>query len=447
MRQAEEILKTEKNCKLKNSSEIKAWLSKKTPLQIAEETARLEPGQQELVFRQISRDLSLDVFKQLKVAQQERMLEVTDRGSAVFLIEELDPDDRARLFNELPVDMVTGYLAELSAEEQRLTNQLLSYPKESAGRIMSPEFLALRPAMTAVGALDYIRKNGRKAETVHTLPVTDEQNRLVGLCELSDLVLSASERQVAEIMHKNPHAVSPDADQEEVARLLQAADLLAVPVVDEDKMLLGIVTVDDAMDILTLEESEDLARSGGAEPLGHPYFSVSDFRLAKSRVLWLVVLIFAATLTVQVLNLFESTLETVVSLTLFIPLLIGTGGNAGAQASTTIVRSMAVGDVRPNDFMRTILREGRVGFLLGAMLGLISYLPVGLYAGHALALVVSLTLVSICTLASVVGSMMPLAARFFGIDPAVASAPFVTTIVDATGLLVYFLIARVVLNL
>ncbi len=440
-------MKTEKQPRFSDSREVDTWLSDKTPLQIAEETARMEPAQQEAVFRQISRDLSLDVFKQLNVAQQERMLEVTERDHAVFLVEELDPDDRARLFNELPAEVVAGYLAKLSAEERRLTNQLLSYPEESAGRIMSPEFLALRPAMTVVEALDYIRKNGRKAETVHTLPVTDEQNRLIGLCELSDLVLGAPERQVSEIMHKDPHCVKPQTDQEEVARLLQAADLLAVPVVDEDELLLGIVTVDDAMDVLTLEEGEDLARSGGAEPLGRPYFSVSDFRLAKSRVLWLVVLIFAATLTVQVLNLFESTLETVVSLALFIPLLIGTGGNAGAQSSTTIVRSMAVGDVQPSDFVRTLLREGRVGFLLGAMLGLLSYLPVSLYAGHALALVVSLTLLSICTLASVVGSMMPLAARFFGVDPAVASAPFVTTIVDATGLLVYFLIAKAVLNL
>lgn len=440
-------MKTEKTGKFLNPSEINDWLSDKTPLQIAEETARLEPAQQEAIFRQINRDLSLDVFKQLNVAQQERMLEVADREHAVFLVEELDPDDRARLFNELPVDVVAGYLAELSAEERRLTNQLLSYPEESAGRIMSPEFLALRPAMTVVEALDYIRKYGHKAETVHTLPVTDDRNHLVGMCELSDLVLGAPERRVSEIMHKTPHCVKPETDQEEVARLLQAADLLAVPVVGEDQMLLGIVTVDDAMDVLTLEEGEDLARSGGAEPLGRPYFSVSDFRLARSRVLWLVVLIVAATLTVQVLNLFESTLETVVSLALFIPLLIGTGGNAGAQSSTTIVRSMAVGDVQPRDFVRTILREGRVGFLLGAMLGLVSYLPVSLYADYSLALVVSLTLLSICTLASVVGSMMPLAARFFGVDPAVASAPFVTTIVDATGLLVYFLIARAVLNL
>ncbi|MCP3178331.1 magnesium transporter [Desulfuromonas sp. KJ2020] len=440
-------MKTEKTCKFSNPGEINAWLRDKTPLQIAEETAHLDPTQQEAIFRQINRELSLNIFKQLNVAQQERMLSIAEREHAVFLVEELDPDDRARLFNELSAEVVDGYLAELSPEERRLTNQLLSYPVESAGRIMSPEFLALHPAMTLVEALDYIRKNGRKAETVHTLPVTDEQNRLIGLCELSDLVLGAPERQVAEIMHKDPHAVKPGADQEEVARLLQAADMLAVPVVDEDGLLLGIVTIDDAMDVLTLEEGEDLARAGGAEPLGRPYFSVSDFRLAKSRVLWLVVLIFAATLTVQVLNLFESTLETVVSLALFIPLLIGTGGNAGAQSSTTIVRSMAVGDVQPSDFVRTILREARVGFLLGAMLGLLSYLPVSLYAGHALALVVSLTLVSICTLASVVGSVMPLAARFLGVDPAVASAPFVTTIVDATGLLVYFLIAKAVLNL
>ncbi|MFO7812783.1 MAG: magnesium transporter [Pelovirga sp.] len=441
------MLKTDKDLKFTKADEINAWLADKTPLQIAEKTARLDPDQQEAVFRELSRELSLRVFKQLNVAQQERMLKVAEQEHAFSLVEELDPDDRARLFNELPAHEVDDHLAELSAEERRLTNQLLSYPEESAGRIMSPEFLALSPDMTVVEALDYIRKHGHKAETIHTLPVTDEQNQLMGICELGDLVLSTSERQISDIMHKDPHAVKADADQEKVARLLQAADLLAIPVVDEDNMLLGIVTIDDAMDVLTLEEGEDLARSGGTEPLGRPYFSVSDFRLAKSRVLWLVVLIVAATLTVQVLNLFESTLETAVNLALFIPLLIGTGGNAGAQASTTIVRSMAVGDVHPNDFIRTILREGRVGFMLGAMLGLVSYLPVSLYAGQALALVVSLTLVSICTLASAVGSTMPLAARFFGVDPAVASAPFVTTIIDASGLLVYFLIARAVLNL
>lgn len=440
-------MKTEKPLRFADDKEISAWLSGETPLQIAEETARMEPVQQEDVFRRMSREQSLEVFKLLNVAQQERLLAVTDRESAVSLIEELDPDDRARLFNELPADVTESYLAALSAEERRLTNQLLSYPEESAGRIMSPEFLALNPTMTLLEALDFIRENGRKAETVHTLPVTDGQNRLVGMCELSELVLSAPELRVSEIMHKELHAVRTDTDQEDVARLLQAADLLAVPVIDDDGKLLGIVTVDDAMDVLTLEESEDLARAGGAEPLGRPYFSVSDFRLARSRVVWLVVLVIAATLTVQVLNLFKSTLETAVSLALFIPLLIGTGGNAGAQSSTTIVRSMAVGDVHPSDFLRTILREGRVGLLLGAMLGLLSYLPVSLYAGDALALVIALSLVSICTLASVVGSMMPLAARFFGVDPAVASAPFVTTIVDATGLLVYFLIARAVLNL
>src|SRR6056297_404433 len=358
-------MKTDKQRKLIKASEINAWLIDKTPLQIAKKTARLDPVQQEAIFRQIDRELSLDVFKQLNVAQQERMLTVVAQELAFYLVEELEPDDRARLFNELPAAAVEGYLAELSAEERRLTNQLLSYPEESAGRIMSPEFLALRPQMEVAEALGFIRKYGHKAETIHTLPVTDEQNRLVGLCELSDLVLSTSSQRVSEIMHKDLHAVTADADQEEVARLLQAADLLAIPVVDEDRMLLGIVTVDDAMDILTLEEGEDLARSGGAEPLGRPYFSVSDFRLAKSRVLWLVILIFAATLTVQVLNLFESVLETAVSLALFIPLLIGTGGNAGAQSSTTIVRSMAVGDVHHSDFVRTIVREARVGFLLG----------------------------------------------------------------------------------
>ena len=234
---------------------------------------------------------------------------------------------------------------------------------------------------------------------------------------------------------------------ETVARLLQAADLLAVPVVDAGDRLLGLVTVDDAMDVLTREEEEDISRAGGSEPLRRPYFAVSDLRLARSRIVWLLVLTIAAALTVQVLHVFEETLDQVVALALFIPLLIGTGGNAGAQSATTLVRSMAVGDVHPRDFLRTLLREARIGLLLGLMLGGLSLVPVWLFGDAALALVVALTLVAVCTLASVVGALMPLLARTVGVDPAVASAPFVTTIVDATGLLVYFLIARAVLQI
>jgi magnesium transporter len=201
------------------------------------------------------------------------------------------------------------------------------------------------------------------------------------------------------------------------------------------------------MDVLGAEEGEDLARSGGAEPLGRPYFSVTIFRLARTRIVWLLVLVIAATLTVNVLSAFEATLEAVVTLALFIPLLIDTGGNCGAQSATTMVRAMALNDVRPGDVMRVVLRETSVGLLLGGVLAGLSYVPVFLFAGAAMAAIVALTLLTICTLATLVGSMMPLLAERVGVDPAVASAPLVTTIIDATGLLVYFLIANLFLQL
>jgi magnesium transporter len=347
----------------------------------------------------------------------------------------------------MPAAVVRRMLAGLSPRERRLTSMLLGFPEESAGRIMSPKFVRLVPEMTVAEALERVRRRGRDAETIYALPVTDEELRLVGAVELRELLLSEPETLVREIMDPEVRAVRVDEDQEKVARLIQAADLLALPVVDMENRLVGVVTVDDAMDVLGAEEEEDLARTGASEPLGRPYFSASIFRLARSRATWLLLLAVAAILTVNVLSAFENTLESVVTLTLFIPLLIGTGGNAGAQSATTIVRSMAMDDIRSEDIVRVVLREGRVGLLLGTMLGGLSVAPVWIFTDRSLALIIALTLVTVCTLASLVGSLMPLLARRFGVDPAVVSAPFVTTIVDASGLLVYFLIARAVLGI
>ncbi|MGK2945807.1 MAG: magnesium transporter [Desulfuromonadales bacterium] len=426
---------------------MKDRLAKLDPVKIADELVRMEPERQVMALDQLSSARTLDVFQLLDVAHQELILEHLAADRAAELVEAMDPDDRAHLFNELPSHISENLLDGLSPRERHLTDQLLGYPEESAGRIMTPEFVSLRPDWSVAEALSHIRQFGPDAETIHTLPVTEERNQLIGMVELSDLVLADPVRKVVDIMNKELRSVRTDDDQEDVARLLQAADLLAVPVVNAEGHLLGLVTVDDAMDVLTREEEEDHARSGGAEPLRRPYFSVSDLRLAQSRIVWLLVLLVAASLTVHVLNSFEQTLDKAVSLALFIPLLIGTGGNAGAQSSTTVVRNMAVGHVQPRDFLRTLLREARVGLLLGVMLGLLSYPCVWIFADQSLALVVSLTLVSICSLASVVGALMPQIARACGVDPAVASTPFVTTVVDATGLLIYFLIAQAVLKI
>lgn len=421
-------------------------LSTRTLLEVTDELSHLDPERRTQQFRSLPADQQGAVFQQLGVAYQQELLQRLDDRQVAPLLELLDPDDRARLFEQLPRQTAAALRSRLSPREQAMTDQLLQYPEESAGRIMSPEFLSLSARMRTDEALATIRAHGRGVETVLALPVTDDANHLVGMTTLDELVFAEPEARVGDIMETHLPVVHADEDQELVARLLQSANVLAIPVVDAENRLLGLVTVDDAMDVMEFEESEDLARTGAAEPLGRPYFAVSVFRLMRSRVVWLLLLALAATLTVNVLSAFEGMLDQIVSLSLFIPLLIGVGGNAGAQSATTIVRAMAVNDVRPGDVARVTFREIRVGLLLGVTLAVLGFFVVWLFFGQALASIVSLSLVAICTLASLVGSMMPILANRLGIDPAVVSAPFVTTVVDATGLLVYFLIARAVFN-
>lgn len=415
-------------------------------LEIAEDLSHREPDERAEKFRALPETLAVAAFEQLSSGHQQELIERLDDSHARRLVERLDPDDRVRLFEQLPPSAAERLRLGLSLREQALTDQLLQYPVESAGRIMSPEILTLSESVTAAEALETVKVRGREVETVLALPVIDDHGRLTGMATLDKLVLASPETPVRALMDSSPPTVHVDEDQELVARLIQQADLLAVPVVDRTGRLLGLVTVDDAMDIVQFEETEDLARIGGAEPLGRPYFSVSIFRLLRTRVVWLLLLAVAAILTVNVLSAFEGMLEEVVSLSLFIPLLIGVGGNTGAQSATTIVRAMAIRDVRFGDLVRVLVREGRVGLLLGLTLAVVGFLPIWLVFGRPLATVISLSLVAICTLAALVGSLMPILANRLGIDPAVVSAPFVTTIVDASGLLVYFLIARVILT-
>lgn len=422
-------------------------LSTRELLKLNDELSHLNADQRAERLRELPAEQQEAVFEQLDAAHQQELLERFDDKTLTLLLESLDPDDRVQLFAQLPPEQAEMLRRRLSPLEQAMTDRLLRYPEESAGRIMSPEFLALAPAMRADEALAVVRTQGRDVETVFALPVTDDDNHLLGMTTLDELVFADPEAIVGDFMQTELPVVHSDEDQEVVARLIQSADVVAIPVVDDENRLLGLVTVDDAMDVMEIEESEDLARAGAAEPLGRPYFAVSIYRLMRSRVVWLLLLALAATLTVNVLSAFEGILAESVTLSLFIPLLIGVGGNAGAQSSTTIVRAMAVDDVRFADILRVVFREARVGFLLGVTLAMLGLIVVWVFFSRPLAIIISLSLVAICTLASLVGSLMPVLADRLGVDPAVVSAPFVTTIVDAGGLLVYFLIARAVLGI
>lgn len=425
---------------------LQRWLDSHDILEVAAEVSRLSPVEMAVPFRLLDRDRALQLFEALDPEHQRQVLQGLRDEEFKHLVEGMDPDDRARLVGELPAKVAHRVLQGLSPRERALTAELLGYPENSAGRIMSPEIVTLQAAMTVADALTKVRRVGADAETIYTLPVTNDHRRLLGMVSLRDLVLAAADARVGELMDTRVRAVHTSDDQEVAARLIQEADLLALPVLDSEDRVVGVITVDDAMEILEAEETEDQALQGGSQPLGRPYLSVPVFGLARSRLVWLMVLIVAATLTVNVLQVFEDVLAEVVTLALFVPLLIGTGGNAGSQAATTVIRAMALGEVRFVDLPRVVWREARVGIIEGLVLGLLGLVPVSLLFGTDIGLVVAITLTGICTWASFVGSSLPLLAKRLGLDPAVLSAPLVSTLVDATGLIIYFLVARAILG-
>lgn len=424
------------------------------PFDLAGELTRLEPTTRALAFRLLPKDLALTVFEALDPPVQGDLLEGLRDEAVREFVARLDPDDRVELLDELPAKVVNRLIADLSPHERRLTTELLGYPPEAVGRVMSPEYVALKATLTAAAALERIRQVGAAAETVYTLPVIAEDRRLIGVTSLRQVVLAPPGEAVAGLMTE-PIAATALTGQEEAARLLQEADLLALPIVDAEDRLVGVFTFDDAMEVLEGADTEDAVRTGGSEPLGMPYPAASVLRLARTRAAWLLVLMVGAGLTVLVLNAFERELQAVVLLALFVPLLIGTGGNAGAQAATTVTRAIAVGEIRFRDLPRVLGRELRVGALLGAMLAAVAFavatpfvhLVEGADALDSVRVggVLSVSLVAICTLAATAGALMPMLAKRVGIDPAVVSAPFITTVVDATGLVVYFLVARLLL--
>jgi magnesium transporter len=430
-----------------NLGALGRWLDEASTLDIADELARLEPDHQAVPFRLLERDRALAVFELLDPVHQQQVLTGLRDDRFRQVVEDMDPDDRARLIRELPAKVATRALTGLSASERAMTAALLGYPDESAGRLMTPEYVNLRESMTVADALGKVRRAGHDAETLYMLPVTDDHRHLRGVVSLRQLVLAEPDVRVHDLMTRAVHAVHVTDDQEVAARLVQEAEVLALPVLDSEDRLVGVITVDDAMEVIEAEQTEDLALQGASQPLGRPYLAASPMNVARSRALWLMLLIAAAALTVNVLQVFEETLERVVSLAVFIPLLIGTGGNAGAQASTVVIRAMAVDEVRFADLPRVLWREARVGLVLGAVLGAVAYLPVALVFDTDLALIVSSTLVLICTWATFAGASLPMLARRVGVDPAVVSAPLITTLVDATGLIIYFTIARLVLGL
>lgn len=328
-----------------------------------------------------------------------------------------------------------------------MTASLLGYPEGSVGRVMSPEVVTVQESTPVAEILDVVRRKGSDAETVDLLAVVDRSRKLVGVVGLSHVVLADPGLTAGEIADTNAPTLEVTEEAEKAARLVQETNRLGLMVVDSESRVLGVLTVDDALEVIEAADTEDVARQAGQLPSTSHYLSTSVLELAKLRVFWLVILISAATVTVGVMGLFETALVQVAALALFIPLIVGTGGNIGAQAATSAVRALAIGEVRPSDVLRVAWRESRVGLFLGVVLGLLAFGAAWWVAGLPVGLTVGFAIVLIAVFATTIGSIMPLAAQAVKIDPAVISAPLVTTIVDTSGLLIYFLVAGLVLGL
>ncbi|MDQ0643074.1 magnesium transporter [Microbacterium murale] len=414
--------------------------------QIVQVLERLNPRDCAVVYRLLPKQQAVEVFEALSPELQGELVRSLQDAEVAALFAELDPDDRVWLLDELPASVAPRLLRGLSPHERELTASVLGYSQDSIGRRMSPEYVTTHPDLTAAETLRRMRARIADAETIYTLPVTDHARRVVGVVSLRDL-LAADDDAFVESLMQDAHTVPADSGAEAAARDCTDLGLLAVPVVDSEHRLVGIFTIDDAARILKREESEDAARQGGVEPLARPYLSTPIRRIVRSRVVWLLVLAVGATLTVKVLSVFEATLEQLTVLALFVPLLIGTGGNTGNQAATTVTRALALGEVRPRDLVRVLTRELRVGLSLGVLLGLLGFGITALVYDWQIGLVIGCTLVAVCSVAATIGGIMPLVARTIRVDPAVFSNPFITTFVDATGLVIYFVIAKAILGI
>ncbi|KIP52944.1 magnesium transporter [Leucobacter komagatae] len=407
---------------------------------------RLTENQRAIVFRLLHKDEALEVFEALDPSVQSDLVHGLRDTEVAELFEGLDPDDRVWLLDELPATLAPKLLLGLSDREKRLTAVVLGYPQDSVGRRMTPEYVTTRMDYTVADTMVRLRDRIDDAETIYLLPVLDDARHVAGVVSLRDLIAANPDDVIANIMSE-AQSVRASDDAEHAARKLTEAGFVAIPVVDSERRLVGLLTFDDAMRIIENEESEDSARQGGVEPLRRPYFATPIMQLVRSRVVWLLVLAVGATLTVQVLDVFEGTLAEVTVLALFVPLLIGTGGNTGNQAATTVTRALALGDVRARDLARVLGREARVGLMLGLLLGTLGLVLAGFVYSWQIGAVIGLTLVAICTVAATIGGIMPLIARWVKVDPAVFSNPFISTFVDASGLIIYFLIARAILGL
>jgi magnesium transporter len=422
---------------------------------LAELMEPLSAEKEAIVFRLLPREQAADVFAYLSEERQEELLKAMAKEEVAGILNVMDPDDRTSLLEELPANVIQHMLSLLSPGERAVASQLLGYAEDSVGRLMTPDFVRVRSHWTVGRALDHIRRYGKDSETMSMIYVIDGSGKLIDDLRIRQLLLASPETPIADLMDSRFTSLKAIDNREKAVEEFKESDLIALPVTDRNNVLIGIVTVDDILDVAEEEATEDIQKIGGSEALDEPYMRIAIPKMVRKRATWLVILFLSEMLTATAMGKFEGEIAKAVVLSIFVPLVISSGGNSGSQASTLIIRAMAVGEVSLRDWWRVMRREILSGLSLGGILGVIGVIRISAwhflfnsYGEHwfPLALTVGLALVGIVLWGSLAGSMLPFLLRRIGLDPATSSAPFVATLVDVSGLIIYFTVASVLLR-
>ena len=430
-----------KNKKLK---EAKALIENLNEVDVATLIDELDPTTGTVVFRMLPKDIAADVFANFDSEQQQAIIRSSTDAEIKGIMDELYFDDKVDMLEEMPSNVVNSLLKYSAPEERNLINQFLKYPENSAGSLMTIEYVSLKKEMTIEESFRKIKREGIDKETIYTLYVTDNYRRLIGILSLRELIVAPAETRINDLMRSEVVYVHTHDDQEDVANLFRKYGFEAIPVVDNEKRIVGIITYDDIIDIIEEETNEDFQIMAAITPSEDEYLESGVFNLAKHRIMWLMVLMISSTITQRIIAGYESYLYSVVGLSTFIPMLMDTGGNSGSQSSTLVIRGLATGDVKPKDWYKVMWKEFRIAVVVGVVLSIISYFKIIYFdkMPNNIALTVSLTLIFAVMTAKVVGGILPIAAHKLKLDPAIMASPLITTIADATSLIVYFVLAQ-----
>ncbi len=432
----------------KNIRALSLLLKEIHPADIADIIRELDPPERVITLRVLDKVKITEVFSLLDPEEEKELLGYFTERRAKSILLEMSPDDRTQLLDELPASVVKKLLNLLPIEEREEANILLNYPPQSAGRVMTTEYVDLKTEITVSEALEHIRKTGPDRETIYTCYAINENRVLCGVISLKDIILAKSDQKISHIMSENVYKVHTTDDQEEAAKAIQKYDFLSLPVVDSENRLVGIITVDDILDIVEEEATEDFHKMAAIQLPEERYFRAGYFKQLSGRVGWLFILVLAATISGKVLQKYSLALSSIIALAYFIPMLMGAGGNIGSQSSTLVIRALATGELTLEQWWKVLVREACAGCVIGTVLGITAFfIAIFLLQNTMLGITVGISVATVVTVGNLAGAATPLIFSYFKLDPAIVSAPLITTVIDVTGIIIYFEIARRMLSI